>query len=123
MDKKLISAENTEFINEIKSLGNKLINSGKTMIDFTKKLETKLINKSNELCKNVEVINILTTGDNDHVPKWLKMEVRNTDSELELDRLDNLTVQQFPKQVTKYEKKGGNYQCHQCRENFKGKSD
>ena len=32
MDKNLISIENTEFINQIESIGNKLINTGKTMI-------------------------------------------------------------------------------------------
>ena len=123
MDKNLISVENTEFINQIEAIGNKLINTGKTMIDFAKKLECKVTTKSNEICDQVEVIHVPNKGDKSHIPKRLKMEVWNTDSDEELDRLDNLTVQKFPKQKATYDKKGGRYQCHQCNENFGGQSD
>ena len=38
MDKNLISLENTEFINQIEVIGNKIIDTGKTMIDSQKNL-------------------------------------------------------------------------------------
>ena len=79
--------------------------------------------KSNEIRNHIEVIHVPSKGDKSHIPKRLKMEVRNTDSEEELDRLDNLTVQKFPKQKATYDKKGRRYQCHQYNENFGGQSD
>ena len=82
------------------------------MIDFAKKLEGKVTTKSNEIHHQVEVIHVPSKGDKNHIPKRLKMEVGNTDSEEELDRLDNLTVQKFLKQKATYNKKGGRYQCH-----------
>ena len=123
MDKNLISVENTNFINQIEAIGNKLINTGRTMMEFAKKLECKVKTKSNEIRDQVEVTHVPSKGDNNHIPKRLKMEVWNTDSEEELDRLDNLTVQKFPKQKATHNKKGERYQCHQCNETFRGQSD
>ena len=123
MDKNTISHENTEFLSQIKSIGNKLIDAGKTMLDFAKKLDCKLKTKSNELREQVQVIHVPSEGENKHAPKKIKMEVCNTDSEKEFERLDTLTIQKFPKEKAMYNKKGGKYQCHQCNDTFRGHSD
>ena len=41
-----------------------------------------------------------------HIHKKVKMEVHNTDSEEEFERLHNLTVQKYPKEKAKYQKRG-----------------
>ena len=123
MDKNTISHENTKFMSQIKSIGNKLIDAGKTMLDFAKKLDCKLKTKSNDLREQVQIIHVPTEGENKHAPKEIKMEVRNTDSEEEFQRLDTLTVQNFPKEKATYSKKGGKYQCHECNDTFRGRSD
>ena len=103
MDKNLISIENTEFINQIEAIGNKLTDTGKTMMEFTKKLECKVKTKSNEIRDQVEVIHVPNKGDKNHIPKRLKMEVWNTDLEEELDRLDNKNFLNKKLHITKKE--------------------